>query len=109
LSGRADVEVKSSGTSTSSESITCVYPVYHNVSASTLKDDTITQMDLSTSTQFKISDIPSERDAGKKFIFEFPEHVSIKSMTKTPVLTKYKVYSNISNDTLTDEANTEKA
>ena len=109
LSGRVDVEVKSSGTSTSSESITCVYPVYHNVSASTLKDDTITQMDLSTSTQFKISDIPSERDSGKKFIFEFPEHVSIKSMTKTPVLTKYKVYCNISNDTLTDEANTEKA
>lgn len=89
----------SSGVS-SSKTIIGVYPVYHNVSSSSLGSDTTTKMSLSTSTSYTISNVPSEEASGKQFIFDFPENATVSSMSVKPLPGKYNVYSNISGNSI---------
>ena len=81
-------------TSTSSSSVSCVYPVYHNVLNSTFNDDTLVEMGLSTSKTYTVSNIPSEETTDKTFIFEYPSNNQIKSVNTTPIPSAYKVYTN---------------
>ena len=90
-----NVEIKSTGSSTSSSSITCVYPVYHNVSSNMFGTDTTVKMSLSTETAYSIQNVPSEESSGKQFMFDFPENATIAEVTIMPLPSKYKVYSNI--------------
>ena len=54
-------------TVSNSQSITSVYPVYHNVKNGILNDDTITEMSVTTSKTHTLSNVPSEEKSNKSF------------------------------------------
>lgn len=90
--------VTSSGETEVTKIITCVYPCYHNVLSGNLESDTNSKMDLSTSTSYSVSNVPSEEKSDNSFMFDFPASVSIKSVQIQPDPFKYNIYSNINGD-----------
>ena len=92
-------EVTSSGNTSSTKTIVCAYPCFHNHSGSTLLDSATIKKHVDN-TVFEFTDIPS----GKPFIFEYPSGRTVTVQSKIS-MTKYKYYTNISGKEIVENVN----
>ena len=65
-------------TTSSTFTVTGVYPVYTNISNGAFTDDATTKMNLQTSTTFTFENVPGEV-GGNPFMFDFPSGKSVSS------------------------------
>ena len=96
-------EVTSYGTISGSKTITGVYPCFHNKTK--LGEEPTTKL-LQESAIITFESIPSEEVSGKSFMFDYPAGKLISVMQILNQPTAYDYYTNISGDTLIDEAST---
>jgi hypothetical protein len=102
LQGKTET-VTSFGTSSTSKTIKCAYPCYHN--KSDLGNAPSTKI-LQESSSFTIETIPSEEAVGKSFVFEYPAHKTVNSVKSLLKPFEYTYYTNISGGALVESVST---